>query len=463
MERNYKKQIILIIVCVCAGVCLAGGICAAVMLQRNPLAGGLKNLAEEWIALEEETGKNFWSDAVNHIGEEDIQAEYSLNIGGIPDLQNMTIGLDGTARRDMKNGRFGTDIRMSVANTDISEGSLFAAEDMLYLQVPSVWQGSVVFKTEDVDGQWNDSSARKQLQKLTGAELGIRQDVDAGFFRSFSVPSFSVADFLEEKGEELKSLYDSTEVWNIRKAEKRGLLSEEQAKELENCTVENGEEEERETTCYLVVLRGSELKEVFETEMVDIRLCVYLDPEKRIVRISTLPGESLVTDTGEGEMALNLTGWEATIDRLEGEYSYIEDGVQIFDGVSGALKAEGNFIIEKDAEERRVYSIEHNLALRYGENMLGLSLESSVQGERLEEGEKLSVDLAKLIVESEDKVICRMSGRATFEPLGETITLPKEREYRIGEMGDAETMLFLAECVENAYKNYGGYINMAIH
>ena len=201
------------------------------------------------------------------------------------------------------------------------------------------------------------------------------------------------------------------------------------------------------------VLRGSELKEVFETEMVDIRLCVYLDPEKRIVRISTLPGESLVTDTGEGEMALNLTGWEATIDRLEGEYSYIEDGVQIFDGVSGALKAEGNFIIEKDAEERRVYSIEHNLALRYGENMLGLSLESSVQGERLEEGEKLSVDLAKLIVESEDKVICRMSGRATFEPLGETITLPKEREYRIGEMGDAETMLFLAECVENAYKN----------
>ena len=106
-------------------------------------------------------------------------------------------------------------------------------------------------------------------------------------------------------------------------------MSEEQAKELENCTVENGEEEEIETTCYLVVLRGSELKEVFETEMVDIRLCVYLDPEKRIVRISTLPGESLVTDTGEGEMALNLTGkrrstgWKGNILILKMGYKFL--------------------------------------------------------------------------------------------------------------------------------------------
>lgn len=463
MKGKRRKQIIIIIAGVCAGICLAGGICVAVMLQRNPLATGLKNLAEEWVTLEEETGKNFWSCAVNQIGEENIQAEYSLNIGGIPDLHNMTIGLDGTAKRDMKSGLFGTDIRMSVSNTDIAEGSLFATEDTFYLQIPSVWQGSVVFETEDVDGQWNDSSARKQLQKLTGVELGVRQDVDAGFFRSFSVSSFSAADFLEEKGEELKSLYDSMEVWNIGKAKRLGVLSEEQANELESCTVEDGEEEEIETTCYVVVLPGAELEEIFDTKMVDIRLCVYLDPGKRIVRVSTLPGESLVTDSGEGEMALNLTGREATIDRLEGEYSYIKDEVQIFDGVSGALKAEGNFIIEKDAKEGRAYSIEHNLALRYGENMLGLSLEGCVQGERLEKGEKLSVDLAKLTVESEDKVVCRMRGRAAFEPLGETVTLPEEREYRIGEMGDVETMLFLAECVENAYKNYGGYINMAIH
>ena len=83
-----------------------------------------------------------------------------------------------------------------------------------------------------------------------------------------------------------------------------------------------------------------------------------------------------------------------------------------------------------------------------------------MQGEQLEEGERLLLNLGRLTVESGDRVICRMSGRTTFEPLGESIALPEGKEYRIGEMSDAETVLFLAECVENVYKNYGGYIKM---
>lgn len=459
MDKKQKKQVI-VIICVCAGICLAGGICIAAIFQRNPLARGLENLAEEWIALEEETGKNFWSDAVNQIGNENIQSEYSLNIGGIPDLQNMTVGLDGTAKRDMKRQRFETKIRWSVANTDIAESSLSAAEDTIYLQLPSVWNGSAVFKTEDIDGQWNDSPARKQLQKLTGVELGIRQDVDARFWHNFSVNSFSPADFLGKKGEELKSLYDSMEVCDIEKAKKRGLLSEVQAEELRSYIVEDEEEEKIETTCYLVVLQEAELEKILEEKMDDIRLCVYLDPEKRIVRISTLPGESLVTDAGKGKIALNLTGREATIDRIEGEFSYIGSGKEFFVDASEELEAEGNFIIEKNMERERAFSLENNLTLQYGKKMLGFSLEGSLQGELLEEGEKLSLDLEKLTVESKDKVICRISGEVTFEPLKESITLPKGKEYRIGEMGDLETMLFLAECVENVYKNYGGYMKM---
>lgn len=455
-----KRQIIITIVCVCTGICLAGGICIAVVSQRNPLAKGMKNLAEELVALEEDTGKNFWSNAVNQIGNGNVQAEYSLNIGGIPELQNITVGLDGTVKRDMENRRFGTDIRWSVANTDVAESALFATEDTLYLQIPSVWSGSVVMKTEDVDGQWNDSSARKQLQRLTGMELGIRRNADARFMQCFSVNSFSTADFLGKKREELKSLYSGMEVWNIEKAKKRGLLSEEQAEELESYIVEDEEEEKIETTRYLAVLPGKELGEILEEEMDDIRLCVYLDPEKRIVRVSTLPGESLVTERGKGVIALNLTGAEATIDRLEGEFSYRGDETEIFDGKPEPVETEGKIIIERDAQTGRSYSLETDLAVRYQENRIGFSLKGSVEGEQLEEGESLSVDLERLTVESEDKAICRMSGKTTFEPLGESIALPAEKEYRIGEMGDAETVLFFAECLENIYKNYSGYIKM---
>lgn len=455
-----KRQIITTIVCACTGICLAGGICIAVMSQRNPLAGGLKNLAEEVTALEEEVGESFWSDAVNQIGSGNIQAEYSLNIGGIPDLQNITVGLDGTVRRDMENRLLETDIRWSVANTDVAESSLFATEDTLYLQLPSVWSGSVVLKTEDIDGQWNDSSVRKQLQRLTGMELGISRKADARFLRSFSVHSFSATDFLEKKREELKSLYDSMEVGSINKAIKHGLISEEQAKELESCVVENGEGEKIETTCYLVVLPGKELGEILEEKMDDIRLCVCLDPEKRIVRVSTLPGESFVTKKGRGVIALNLTGMKATIDRLEGEFSYKGDGIEILDGKPEPMETEGKFIIERDAQKERAYSVETDLAVIYRENMFGFSLEGSVEGEQLEKGESLSVDLERLIVESENKVICRISGKTKFEPLGESIALPAEKEYRIGEMSDGETVLFLAECLENIYKNFSGYIKM---
>lgn len=460
MERKYKKRLIILIICVCAGACLAGGICTAVLLRRNPLAKGLKNLAEEVTALEEETGKNFWSSAVNQVGSGNIRAEYSLNIGGIPDLQNVTIGLDGTAGRDMANRRLGADIRVSVANTDIAEGALFATEDILYLQIPSVWHGSAVFEAEDMDGQWNGSSAREQLQRLTGLELGISRDTDIRPMQSFSVSPFSAADFLREKEEELKSLYDSMEVRRLNKAIKRGLISEEQAEELESCAVENGGGEKIETTCYLAVLPGRELGEIFEEKMDDVRLCVYLDSEKRIVRVSTLPAESLVTDIGRGRFALNLTGSEATVDRIEGEISCTGDGKEISGGALNRLEAEGGFIIEKDAEKERAYSIESNLETLYRETRLGFSLEGSVQGEQIEEGERLLLNLGRLTVESGDRVICRMSGRTTFEPLGESITLPEGKEYRIGEMSDAETVLFLAECVENVYINYGGYIKM---
>ena len=38
--------------------------------------------------------------------------------------------------------------------------------------------------------------------------------------------------------------------------------------------------------------------------------------------------------------------------------------------------------------------------------------------------------------------------------------LPSGKEYRVDEMNDMETAVFLAECVGNVYKNYSGYLKM---
>ena len=114
--QNKGKQKIIMAACILAGICLAGIalIVGAVFQQKNPLAAGLAELAGEVAAKEAELGEYFWTDVIDQIGAGNVQAEYSFNIGNIPALQNITVGLDGEAKRDMEEKVFQTDLQVSV-------------------------------------------------------------------------------------------------------------------------------------------------------------------------------------------------------------------------------------------------------------------------------------------------------------------------------------------------------------
>ena len=220
---------------------------------------------------------------------------------------------------------FQTDLQVSVTNARLAAASLYGNGDTLFVQVPSIWEGSVVFDTENVSGQWNDSPARKQLQELTQEELGVDRKIDIKMLEGFSVERFSASEFLEKNEEALKALYENMETEKTEKAQKKGMISREQAEVLEGYKVQNAEGERIETICYLAVLPEKELRAIFPDITGSIRLGVYLDQEKRIVRIATLPGEVFVTNAGESRIGLNLTGREAVTDRLELEISYISE------------------------------------------------------------------------------------------------------------------------------------------
>lgn len=461
-ENNNKKKNILIVSCIVAGICLAGAVIAAVfMMQKNPLAEGFVNLSKEVTALEAELGEHFWTDMINQIGSENVQVEYSVNIGGISALQNITVGLDGKIRRDMERQLFNEEVDISIANAEITESSLFGTADTLYLQVPSIWEGSIVFDTENVSGQWNASAARSQLQLFTGMKLGIDRRIDAELFRSFSVDAFSAADFLKSHQEALKALYENMEVIKARKAQKEGMLSEVLAENLENYVLKDVDGGQIETTCYLVILPEKELKEIFADLKGDIRLCVYLDAGKRIVRICTLPEETLVSEAESGEFAINLTGREATVDRIEIEGSGVINGNAISALLPGEAQVEGTLVLEKHKEEKGACKIECNGSLTDQKNAWELSLAGNIQGERTDAGEKLSLEAKNFVVRSQNGVICRGSGEVKFAPLAETIQIPSGKEYRVGEMNGFETMLFLANCTKNVYSNYSGYLKMS--
>lgn len=463
MDENRKKRnSIIMITALMAGICLIGAavVAVTVLARRNPLAEGLAGLAKEVVTLEEEMGEDFWTNAVNRIGSGDMQAEYAVNVGGVPNLQNMTVGLDGTVKRDMGRQLFETDMQISVANAKITEASVFGTTNTLYLQIPSIWDGSVVMEAYDLDGQWNTSAAKKQLQLLAGRELAVNQDVDADFMRSFSVKSFSFTDFLRENAEALENLYKNMEVMKVEKAEQRGYLSKEQAEALENNFPEDAGGNRIKATCYLAVLPKEELQQIFNDNMVDIRLGVYLDSKKRIVRICTIPEEVFVTEAGEGELSLELTGEEATIDRLKLTVFYESEGKKTDTRLSGKVETDTVLSLGKETKKKGSYHVLCDSLLTYGENKLGFSMAGSVQGEQTDNGESVFLDVENLTIKARDKVVCRFSGKAAFKPLTENIEIPDGKEYHIGEMSEIETLLFLTECTGNLYKNYSGYLKL---
>lgn len=521
MEKNNKrKQTILITVCGAAIVCLAGtAAVAALTLQKNPLAEGLMELAREVTALEEEMGEHFWTDALNQIGSENVQAEYSVNVGGMPELQNITVGIDGKIRRDMERQLLDAEGSVSVANAEIAEGSLWGTADSLYLQVPSMWEGSVVLKAENISGQWNDSAVKRGVEKLTGQDLEIDRRIDAALFRSFMVESFSAADFLEKNSEKLRAVYEKMKVIKAEKAQKEGLLNEEQAGVLEEYVLADAAGNKLQTICYLVILPEEELKAFFPDLVGDIRLGVYLDQEKQIVRICTLPGEKFATGIWEGRAALNLTGTEAVVDRLELESTGVVNAAQVLSGLwektgtgifeesestsdlTDMAEIEGNIILEKNRDVAGSCRMECSTFVKERENVWEFSLEAGIHGERVvagedvrdakgtdtgksidavkgtdaenvgtgEEndmrnsnfvGENFSIEVENLVLKSQGEVVCRGSGEITFAPIEGEIQMPSGKEYRIGEMNELETVVFLSECTKNIYENYSGYMRL---
>lgn len=440
-------------------VCFSGVIAAIALSRGNPLIKGITGLCEEIMAWEEELGENFWTDAVNQIGSGNVKAEYSLNLSGNPMLQNVTVGLDGYAKRDMEEKLSAGEVRVSVANVELGEVYGYGTENSFYLQVPSLWDGSVVFGTKDVSRQWNDSSMKKQLALAAGRELTIERDIDLRLFESFSTEPFSATAFLQENKEALANLYKNMEVLNLKKALKEGKLKEEQREELENTALKNVEGSSLKATCYLVILPQEELHEIFPAVTEEVRLCVFLDDRERIIRICTVPGEVLTIPSGELTAALNLPGEENTIDRVELEGTLLT-AENFLPQYSGRVELEVSAVTEKVTEETGHYKVEGGGTLRAEENSAAFSVEGDIRGERTSQGERIAVTLEELEWSAEENVLFRLRGEAAFEPLTEKITIPAGKVYRLEEMGELETVLFLAECTKNVYRNYSGYLNM---
>lgn len=467
-----KRKKIIIAASIGGILCLAGIALAVVftVAKKNPLIKGLANLAEEIQLLEEEQGENFWTDMLNQMGQGNAQGEYSCNISGIPVLQKATIGLDGSIRRDMENRLCAADVQVSVANAKVLDIYGFGKEEdqagiqgsTVYLQVPSIWEGSVVLGTKSLSKQWNQTNIKAQLEQVSGKNLALPEIGDVNLFEEFSVEDFSAKDFLQEKEEAFKELYQKMEIVKPEKAWNEGVLEEEQKELLENYELLDNEGGIINNECYVIVLPKEELEQIVSGVTEAVRLCVYLDSAKRIVRISGLPGETIATAAGEETFSLNLLGTEKTVDSIEIEFSHVGEGKKLISGLSEEeLRLEGKAVINREAAETVIYHVEADGNLEYKNRKSACSVAGDIEGKNEKDiGRKSAVlKLDNLTWKEQGNTVLRLSGSFSLEPLEDEVEIPSGKEYRIGEMGKIETLLFLAECGKNLYTNFSGYLS----
>lgn len=482
-----KKRVI--ICCAAGGVLAAGMIAAAVCLwpKKNPVAEGIRYLAEEILAQEAENGEYFYSSILNQIGAGDVRVDFSLNFSGPSVLQNMTLGLDGNLEREPQQELFQTNIKASVMNMEVAELSAFGEGDKLYLQLPTLWDDSVELSAKDIDGQWNGCVMKNLLEPATGWNLEIEQDVDIELFRTFEVQGFSVRQFLEAHQGDMEALYQELESVEVEKALEKGLVTEVQLNELKGYRFKNREGEDVPLTCYLSLLPVERVRLLLQDlpggEMIGaalpdaetegetdfICICVYLTEDNRILSLCTLPEEGLL-EGGDLQFSLELKGEERTVDDIS--FRVICQDISVGRQEISGLEMTGSIV--KDEEEENTYAVEFCNMLKASEaeeewSFAGTVTEHSLYEEAEESGGSeavkegrlfLAVKDGELILSENGSPVAKISGGMEFMIPEEKIKMPNGARYRIAEMNEFDSMLFMAGCAKRAEENYGGYLEL---
>ncbi len=484
---NKKRTIIC---CAAGGVLAAGIIAAAVCLwpKKNPVAEGIRYLAEEILAQEAENGEYLYSSILNQIGAGDVRVDFSLNFSGPSALQNITLGLDGSMEREPQQELFQTNIKASVMNMEVAEASVFGEGDKLYLQLPSVWDDNVELSAKDIDGQWNGCVMKSLLEPATGWNLEIEQDVDIELFQTFEVQGFSVRQFLEAHQGDMEALYQELESVEVEKALEKGLITEAQLEELKSYRFENQEGEDVPLTCYLSLLPVERVRSLLqdlpggeitgaalsdaetEGETDFIRICVYLTEENRILLLCTLPEEGLLEGSDALQFSLELKGEERTVDDIS--FRVLCQDISVDEQEISELEMTGSIV--KEEEEENTYAVELHNALKASETTEEWSFagtiteqspdteaEESGGGKAAKEGRPfLTVEDGELILSENGSPVAKVSGSMEFMIPEGKIRMPKGARYRIAEMNEFDSMLFMAGCAERAAENYGGYLEL---
>lgn len=422
-DNMTKKKILAIVVGCVAALAVAGGIIFFYFITHSAiyrLAIGVKNVVTEVNQTENpllmEEGIGSFMDT---IGNQNVKADYSVNISGNPMLNGMTLGLDGMVKRDMENQKLYLSADASTSLIPLLSAEVYADSEDVYFQIPEIYAGSVIFQSEDFDGQYNESALRDYIGKT------IDQDIDFDFYREF--PSW-------EKGEEsfLDAYHGDVKAFlkDIHISEEKGYVMEKGKEAI----LQEALGQKQKLTSYILMISSEKLG---LRESVKIR--IVLNQNNRIVMVEAAEGV-LLQDDYRGYGTLLLCGGNVSIDKVsfEGGLTRREGGVDIHSNMTMTME------YHSDLQEVQLVG---NGTMDIWEP--GLAAEWDVSLSEYVPNERATVSVQNLHLAKEKEELGKVTGKAILQPMTEEITIPSDEEYALFEMNKLELGVLLWKWKDN--------------
>ncbi|MBQ6806262.1 MAG: hypothetical protein IJO97_02375 [Lachnospiraceae bacterium] len=410
-KQNQKKTWL-----VAAGILAACFIVVAVVIvavikiyntDERKLLKGVTNLAKEVAECDEvwakETDKSKTTTVLNVSAEE----------------MPITIGIDVEALSDAEAKRMQTSMAVSVSNINLAEFIVYGDEQQMMIEMPDFWRQILVFETENIDEQYNNSRWLAEIGPIFEEEFSI--------------------DLFEEKDDETIEIDLERLIEGWKDFQKEGFTIEKLEKKIEiDVSAKNNMIYECDQ--YRVVIPQTMLKSIIKEEqgdtiVNDIVLLVAMDKNNKIVQVQL--EEPMLLSTGVNE-EIEFSGYVMFL----GKERSIDDTVVRF---KWNIPMEA---LELDKETREIIESFGNT----DDSLDKIDIVTDMNMMFDENDMNVAIDLDELTMSVGWLGSYKMTGSVVVEPLQENIQPLEGETIQLFEMTDAEYADLTNQFWENLYK-----------
>lgn len=382
---------------------------------------------------------------------QNYQSTYEVDIYDMEGLEDLSLGVDGTIQCDYDNEKLKEEFSLSLAYYEFVSCQMTVDKTDVYLEIPVLYDGSIVFDSQNIDEQFNNSIFKE------AAEMEMDEELSLDFFEK---PTNSSGNFYKEYKKSIDQMIKNADI-----SKYEGTLNIEIAGKDTKCKGYLVTFKKRDVNKVLESLYGeSDSDEVTYALEKDLKLLIYMDNKNNIRQIQTEDDICMEDLGGSMSVALRFTGKDNIFDVMKGKMGFTIDGETAtvnFDYTSGMEDKEIKQKLQMKAstDDTDLIGMDYEAVWNTEDSSFEMDMVFDIEDENFvldmngnvetnSSADSYSINFTDCAVSYEDEQIATFDATYCREPLKEDISLPKGKTYPIFEMTETEFGTFLLECEE---------------